>query len=69
MTKEIEEAIDEFLKPTFFESVIYVGEKIFVTVIAGMLFIGFPLWVVLDVGSKAFCRIYECPINRTSDTP
>lgn len=40
-------------------------EKIFATVVAVMLFIGFPLWVVLDVGSKAFCRIYECPINRT----
>ena len=42
-------------------------EKIFTTVVAVMLFIGFPLWVVLDVGSTAFCRIYECPINRTSD--
>ena len=59
----------EWWKPTPAERLSPVLEKIFVTVIAVMLFIGFPLWVVLDVGSTAFCRIYDCPINQTCDTP
>ena len=36
----------------------------FAVTVAVTLFIGMPLWVLIETGSTAFCRIYECPINR-----
>jgi len=28
-----------------------------------MLTITAPIWAILEYGSTAYCRIYECPIN------
>lgn len=39
-------------------------DQAFAVAVAITLFISVPLWVLLETGSTAFCRIYECPINR-----
>jgi hypothetical protein len=35
--------------------------------VAAMLTITAPIWVILETGSTAYCRIYECPISRPQE--